>query len=211
MTTLPAWKISTLGEIATVIRGVTYKKPDARGEPAEGYIPILRATNINGSLNFEDLVYVPARYVRSEQMLMKGDIVIAASSGSKNVVGKAAQLTESWEGSFGAFCFVLRPGPGVHPAYVLHFLNTQGYRSRISELSAGVNINNIRRQHLEDMPIPLASPQEQQLIVEELAKHFTRLDAAIEGFDTARRKAEALRQTLLAQAFSGQLRTSPHD
>src|SRR5262249_25859042 len=97
--TLPAgWAQATLGDLLTVLRGVSYDKADARGAPAEGLVPLVRATNIQQTLSLDELVYVPSRYVSPEQMLQLGDIVVAASSGSRAVVGKAAPLTTAWRG-----------------------------------------------------------------------------------------------------------------
>lgn len=146
------WNQSTLGEMLTVIRGVSYKKEHASGEPGKGTLPILRATNIQDGLVFEDLVHVPKDYVSDEQILWPGDIVIAASSGSRHIVGKAAQLTTDWKGSFGAFCFGLRPKPGIDSRFLAWFFQTSEYRNRVSELSAGVNINNLRAKHIEETP-----------------------------------------------------------
>src|SRR5262245_9366835 len=103
------WASCSLGNILTIVRGVSYSKDDASNAPRAGMIPLLRATNIDTELCLDDCVYVPASYVDEEQRLREGDIVIAASSGSKSVVGKAAQLRHSWDGSFGAFCMCLRP------------------------------------------------------------------------------------------------------
>ncbi|MBI3099526.1 MAG: type I restriction endonuclease subunit S [Planctomycetes bacterium] len=124
--------MAKLGDLLTVIRGVSYRKEHASKEPAPDRVPILRATNIQDGLVFDDFVYVPNGYVSEEQLLRRGDIVIAASSGSRNVVGKAAQLTTDWSGSFGTFCFGLRPEPGVHPGYLAWFLQTSEYRHQVS-------------------------------------------------------------------------------
>jgi type I restriction enzyme, S subunit len=130
------WTQSRLGDVLTVIRGVSYKKEVAKSQPADGYVPILRATNIQDRLMFDELVYVPRSNVSPEQQLRKGDIVVAASSGSRAVVGKAAQLNEDWNGSFGAFCFGLRPSETVNPRFVGWFLQTREYRNRVSGLAA---------------------------------------------------------------------------
>jgi type I restriction enzyme S subunit len=107
---LPAgWSGCLLGELASVIRGVTYQKEEARATAAVGFVPLLRATNIGASLDLDDVLWVPASRVKPLQRLQVGDIVVAASSGSAAVVGKAAQLLEDWDGTFGAFCFALRP------------------------------------------------------------------------------------------------------
>ncbi|HEX8897501.1 MAG TPA: restriction endonuclease subunit S, partial [Chthoniobacterales bacterium] len=176
---MTTWNEKLLGDVLTVIRGVSYKKDVAKSEPVDGYVPILRATNIQDRLTFTDLVYVPRSNVSEEQKLRKGDIVIAASSGSRNVVGKAAQLNEDWTGSFGAFCFGLRPANDINQRFVGWFLQTREYRNRVSALAAGVNINNLRTRHIEETPIRVPPLDEQQRIVAEIEKQFTRLDAGV--------------------------------
>ena len=203
---LPAgWVTTTLGNLVGIVRGVTYKKMDARSESEQGLVPILRATNIGQALSFQDLVYVPDKYVKYEQMLRLGDIVIAASSGSRAVVGKAAQLRHDWTGSFGAFCFALRPDRGLIKEYIAWFLQTQEYRTRVSELSAGVNINNLKREHIEETTIPLPPITEQRRIVAEIEKQFTRLDASVAALKRVQANLERYRASVLKAACEGAL------
>ena len=99
-----------VGEVSEQIRGVTYGKGDASDTAEDGFIPILRAGNITeAGVVFDDLVYVPSNKASQKQLLRAGDVLIAASSGSLDVVGKAAPLLRNYEGAFGAFCKVLRP------------------------------------------------------------------------------------------------------
>ena len=138
-------------------------------------------------------------------MVRKGDVVLAMSSGSARVVGKTAQVRSNWYGAFGAFCAVLRPSAAVDPWYFGAFFQTQEYRKTISAASAGININNLRREHLLSLPFPLPPRSEQLRIV-------ARLEALLHE---ARRTREALqripplvkrfRQSVLAAAFRGQL------
>ena len=173
------WTISKLADLLTLVRGVSYKKSDAHDEAQEGSIPILRATNIGQALNFERLIHVPRYYIKQEQFLRPGDIVIAASSGSRSVVGKAAQLREEWLGSFGAFCLGLRPEKGTDEKFLAWFMQSEEYRHHISSLAAGININNLRREHVEDTPFPLPPLAEQRRIVAAIETQFTRLDASM--------------------------------
>ena len=160
-----------IGELAEQIRGVSYKKQDASGSPLPGYLPILRAGNIaEDGLTFEDLVYVPQGRISPKQKIRLYDVVIAASSGSIDVVGKAAPAQGDYEGSFGAFCKVLRPNRKVHPGYFAHFFKTREYRQRISAAAAGININNIRNEDLDNLSLLLPSIEEQSRIANILDK-----------------------------------------
>ena len=136
------WAMSARGEVARLLRGVGYKKPDASAEPEEGKVPVLRANNIGYGLNFEKLVYLPEHLVKEEQFIKKGDIIIAMSSGSKHLVGKAAQANEDYNGGYGAFCANLRVLEGVNSKYVAYFYSSPENLRRISAASSGSNINN---------------------------------------------------------------------
>ena len=154
-------------ELAAQLRGVTYGKSDASSTPRHGYLPVLRAGNITeDGLTFDDLVFVPAERISAKQKIRRNDVVIAASSGSLDVVGKAARALDDYEGGFGAFCKVLRPGPDVDPAYFAHFFCTQQYRQIVSALAAGVNINNLRNEHLDEIRIPIPALSEQRRLAE---------------------------------------------
>ena len=132
-----------------------------------GYLPVLRANNItNDGLIFDDLVFVPVERVAEKQRIRRHDVVVAASSGSIDVVGKAAPALTDFAGTFGAFCKVLRPNAKVHPGYFAHFFKTRHYRQRVSALAAGANINNLRNEHLDEMEIPLPPLAEQRRTVE---------------------------------------------
>lgn len=159
-------RLIRVGDVSEQIRGVSYGKEDASPVPRAGYLPVLRAGNITEQgLQFEDLVFVPAARISVKQRVRKDDLVIAASSGSLDVVGKAARALSDFEGGFGAFCKVLRPTINkINPAYFSEYFRTPGYRRRVSTLAAGANINNLRSEHLDGLLIPLPSASEQQRI-----------------------------------------------
>ncbi|AKJ05576.1 type I restriction enzyme S subunit [Archangium gephyra] len=203
---IPAgWTRATLGELVQVLRGVTYEKSASRDKSGPGLIPILRATNIGQHLDFDDLVFVPESCVSEEQRLRLGDIVVAASSGSRSVVGKAAPLSVAWTGSFGAFCVAVRPSALVNPRYIAFFFATGEYRERVSALAAGVNINNLKREHILSTPINLAPRNEQDRIVAELDKQFTRFDAGVEALKRVQAQIKRYRASVLKAACEGRL------
>jgi type I restriction enzyme S subunit len=183
-----------VSDIADQIRGVTYRKQDASTSPAADFLPVLRAGNITDEgLTYNDLVYVPSSKISAKQMVRKDDIVIAASSGSINIVGKAARALEDFEGGFGAFCKILRPNKNVNPAYFSHFFKTTEYRQKVSFLAEGASINNLRNEDLNGLQIPLPPLSEQK-----------RIAKILDATDTLRAKRrEALSQldTLLQSTF----------
>jgi type I restriction enzyme S subunit len=206
--TLPNnWRLESLNVVAMLVRGVTYKREDAISNATDGYIPLLRATNITGSsLTFSDLVFVPQRCVSSDQLLISGDVVIASSSGSKEIVGKAGQfIGRAFRGSFGAFCIGIRPSSMMCGRYLGYYFQTPNYRKAISDLSAGSNINNIKSSELSEHLIPIAPLAEQTRIVEKLEELLSDLDAGVAELKAAQKKLVQYRQSLLKAAVEGAL------
>ena len=175
--------MKTLSSIASQIRGVTYKKEQAINSKAEGYLPLLRAGNIqDSSLNHDDLVYVPSHLVKPKQLLKKGDVLIATSSGSLSVVGKAGVVDRNLEASFGAFCKVLRIDTDeIYPPYFGYFFETSKYKNTVRSLAAGANINNLKTEHFDSLEIPLPPLEVQKKIA-----------AILDEADALRQKTKAL-------------------
>lgn len=190
--------IHRLGDVAQVIRGVTYKKSDAAQRPFDGSVPLLRATNIGQGLDLvEGLIHVPSGVVKKSQMVKPGDIVVASSSGSLSVVGKSARVLHDWIGTFGAFCAVIRSGPQVDPRYLAYFVQSAPVRTEWSAAARGTNINNLKRSDLERTLVPVPSLDEQRRVVDLLEDHLSRLDAGVAGLSLATRNSKAMVKSLL--------------
>ena len=164
-------KLATVGDVSVQIRGVSYDKSVVRTQPSDGYLPLLRGGNIGDhGLIWSDLQYVPKSIVNSAQVLREGDIVLAASSGSLSAVGKAARFDRGTPTTFGAFCKALRPNESVDASYFGHYFRTTSYRSQVSRLAEGANINNLRKEHLEQLAFPVPPLNEQRRIAAILDK-----------------------------------------
>lgn len=205
---LPAgWSHLPLSELAHLIRGVVYQKDKAHDKPQPGYIPILRAANIQeeGLVLRQNLVFVPEKEVKAEQLLQPGDVVICMSSGSRELVGKAAQLDELWRGACGAFCAVVRFKAGFEPKWGGYFFRSDNYRRLIQAAAAGVNINNLRYDALAQLRLPVPPLDEQQRLVALIEHYCRRIDAGVAALRRAQRRLQDYRAALLEAAVSGRL------
>ena len=156
--------------LAEQIRGVSYKPDDLHKQLDENSVILLRANNIDdGQINFDDVVYVDRSKVSCPQFLRKGDILVCASSGSRNLVGKAAQINFEGEYTFGAFCKVVRPKE-VDAEYLGMYFLSPTYRSIIASLAQGANINNIKNDHIDNLIVNIGNENECQQIVSILGR-----------------------------------------
>lgn len=164
------WEKHKLKEYIDIIRGVNYKSNEAFDTKVKGTTGILRSNNISNdaTLNFEKIVFVNNKHIKNEQKIKKYDILIAMSSGSKELVGKSAQAEEDYDYAFGAFCGIVRP-KNINRKLIGYFFQTDYYRNKISELSTGININNLRKEYIENLDILVpVNPNEQEEIVQVL-------------------------------------------
>ena len=201
------WTHQSLVACAELIRGVSYKREEARATPARGFVPILRANNIGSSgLTFDDLVHVPAERVAAQQRVRSKDIVLAMSSGSRDMVGKAALVRDDWSGGFGAFCAVLRANTGqLLPEFLAMFLLTGDYRRQIDQLATGIGINNLSRTTLSQVIVPIPPLAAQHQIVAKLTRLLGTADVVESRVSEASRHVGRLSQGVLAKTFRGEL------
>ena len=154
--------------LARQIRGVSYKQEDLHDSLDDTAVILLRANNIDeGKINFDDVVYVDKSKVSNEQYLKVGDVLLCASSGSKQLVGKAASVDFDTPCTFGAFCKVVRPNNDVAD-YLGKYFQSGVYRRKISEVAIGANINNIRNEHIDSLDIPIYESDQVRGIVEKI-------------------------------------------
>lgn len=200
------YKCYPLKNFINQIRGVSYKKNQISEKTIDGYIPLLRATNIqNGEIIYQDVLYVDSSLVKLEQKLRKGDILIAASSGSKEVVGKSGQANEDCEYTFGAFCKLIRPKQNINADYLRHFFNTDYYSRTILQSINGANINNLRNEHIDDLMIPIPSLEIQSKIAALLNKAQDVIKCRKAQIDLL----DQLTQSIFFEMF-GDLETNPN-
>ena len=194
------WEVRRIRTLGQAIIGLTYSPQDVVDED-EGRL-VLRASNISGGrLVDADNVYVrcpvPDKLVTSE-----GDILICSRSGSRNLIGKNAQIDSKSAGvTFGAFMTIMR---GQNNDY-LH----QVFNSKLFEHQSGAfltsTINQLTLGILNDMRIPFPPEVEQQNIIQYLKKATENADATI---DRARHQIDLMneyRTRLIADVVTGKL------
>jgi type I restriction enzyme, S subunit len=194
-------------DVFEIVRGVSYDKSTVRSTPQAGFIPVLRATNIqSGRIIASDLVFVPGRFVSEKQRLQPGDLLIATSSGSKDIVGKGAQADQSHTSfAFGAFCSVARPRNNILGDWLGYFAQSADYRTFVEQVALGININNFRTSDLARLPLSVPPLPEQRRIVAKLDSLTGSTGRAQEQLGRIPRLINKYREAILAAAFSGDL------
>ena len=107
--------------------------------------------------------------------------------------------------SFGAFCGLLRPRTKEYSHWISEFFQTKDYRDLISSLAAGININNLRPEHLYTLSVPVPPLSEMQRLEKKIEALQERSRRAREALSEVGPLLEQFRQSVLAAAFRGDL------
>lgn len=154
-----SWRSSTISEIAKVVSGVAYDKSDVC---VKG-IRVLRGGNIqNGRLLIkDDDVFLPSSYVDHGNQIKYGDTIIVASTGSVDALGKAATVFDAKPNTqIGAFLRIVRPKEQKYAMLVSMYLNSEFFSLYIQNKAKGTSINNIRNEHILNLPISIPDDAE---------------------------------------------------
>jgi restriction endonuclease S subunit len=104
-----------------------------------------------------------------------------------------------------ADCFYVRfSGETLSNVFVVTFLSTRHVYKQLEALVHGVGRPRINTTQLKDVVVPVCSAAEQKVIIAEIESRLSKVDQLDQTLTTAQ-QAEALRQSILMKAFSGQL------
>jgi len=173
-------------------------------------VPVLRIPNVRrGNIDFSDLKYAQINDNALEKLsLRNGDLLVIRTNGSRDLVGRSA-VTKSMNGKFAFASYLIRLRPLISqtlPVYVNYYFQTDSARAFLmtrARTTAGQF--NVNVAALGSLPLPLASLQEQALIVEKLDEMESSLDRVQTALANELGRGENLRQSILSVAFGGGL------
>ena len=203
-----SWEWIKLGEIVSVISGTSYKSSNV----CNNGIRILRGGNIQESkvLYYTDDVFLTEAFFDEEKSIKNGDILIVASTGSKAVIGKPGFVFKSDNKTqIGAFLRIVRPHSQQINDFIRIIFNSEFYRNHIRTKVQGMNINNVRTEHITEFLVPIPPIAEQKRIVEKIEE----LMPLIEEYGKEEEQLnklnvefpDKLRKSILQQAVQGRL------
>ena len=198
------WVWTRFSTLIRIISGVSYDKKDV----ATKGIRILRGGNINDLrvTPFLDDVYLPETYYDPDKQVQIDDVLIVASTGSKEVIGKAGYVIEPLENTqIGAFLRIVRPLLKWYAPYVKLIFATEYYREHIRHLSGGTNINNIKADYINAFLISLPPYAEQIRIAERINSLFEQIEIIEQNQADIDNLYEEFRKRTLTLAIQGKL------
>ena len=169
--------------------------------------PYLRAANVTwDGLNLSDVKEMDFNPREFEiYRLIPGDIVLNEASGSPDEVGKPAV----WRDQIDGCCFQntlirVRAFPGIVP-FLFHRLMSDARTGNLGRAARGVGIHHLGAQRTASWTVALPPLEEQRRIVAEIEQRLSVIQQAETTVEASLRRVDRLRQSILKQAFCGQL------
>ena len=191
-----SWATSKLGEVAEIIRGVTFPGSAKLATPSNGDVACLRTASVQAEIDWDDLIYIsPTHVSREDQWVIPNDIMISMAN-SYALVGKVAIVREvPQKATFGAFLAAIRPVL-IESYFLLYVLRSPRMQAAFrASSSQTTNIANISLGRMRPLPFPLPPLAEQKRIVAKVDE----LMALCDRLEAQQRERDA-RHTVLARA-----------
>lgn len=174
---------------------------------------VLRIPNIdtkNGRVDSSDLKYAEFNEKELEQLSLKnGDILIIRSNGSVSLVGSSAIIRKcDTDKTYAGYLMRLRilNKEKLLPKYLLYYLSSPDARRYIESVAKSTSgVNNINSQEISKLCVPLSSIEKQEKTVAEIEMKLSVYHEIEKSVDTVLVQADAMRQSILKQAFEGAL------
>ncbi len=194
------WGYVYLAELGDLGRGKSKHRPRNDPKLFGGSYPFIQTGNVKASAKFiTEYTQTYSDFGLSQSKLWPKDtlcITIAANIAETAFLGFDGCFPDSIVG-FTAF------KNQVFAEYVDFFI--QAVRSRVEAYAPATAQKNINLETLENLVVPICSLDEQTKLKEKLEEKFSEIDQLEQTITTALQQADALRQSILKKAFSGQL------
>lgn len=168
-------------------------------------VPVINPQHI------KNLSIIPSRKITvSQEMavelssyrLRENDIIM----GRRGEMGRAAAITKSdagWICGTGSLLFRLKPE--YDASFYAQILSSPDIVHYLEDHATGTTMKNLNEHIVKHIPVPKVTKQMQKAIVSRLEEETSICDSIGQAIDTSLRQAESLRQSILKQAFEGNL------
>jgi type I restriction enzyme S subunit len=193
-----SWRWTTIGEIADVVGGGTPRtdNPEFFG----GKIPWITPADLSGYTS--KTISHGARNITQLGLDNSGARMMPAGTilfSSRAPIGYVAIAANSVSTNQGFKSFV--PREGIVPDFVYYYL--QSAKELILNFASGTTFLEISGKKAAHIPIPVAPIQEQECIVKEIEKQFTRLEAGVSAMKRMQTNLKHYRAAVLKAACEG--------
>lgn len=162
----------------------------------------LRTTNFKrGYLDLQSPNYVSEETFndRNRRIIPQPGDVLYSREGS--VLGIACTIPSNVYPCLGQRMMLLRSGEKLNNRYLMHYLNSPMVTNHVIATKGGTGSPHINVGDIKEFKIPIPSLEEQSNIVRQIEEQLSSCDNVEKTVDAILAQADAMRQSILKQAF----------
>lgn len=166
----------------------------------------LRTTNFKrGYLDLQSPNYVSEETFndRNRRIIPQPGDVLYSREGS--VLGIACTIPSNVYPCLGQRMMLLRSGEKLNSRYLMHYLNSPMVTNHVIATKGGTGSPHINVGDIKEFQIPIPSLEEQSNVVRQIEEQLSSCDNVEKTVDAILTQADAMRQSILEQAFEGKI------
>lgn len=171
----------------------------------EGYL-CLRTTNFKrGRLDLSEKNYVTKETFdkRNTRLVpLPGDVLYSREGA---ILGIACIIPDDTYVCLGQRMMLLRPGEKLNNRYLMYFLNSPALTNFVASITGGSASPHVNVRDIKAFMIPCPDINIQESVVLEIDSRMSVCDSIEQTVDEALQQAQAMRQSILKDAFEGRL------
>jgi type I restriction enzyme S subunit len=195
-------------ELGALVTGLRYGTSVKCSYEAAGP-PVLRIPNVQGgTIDLSDIKHATDAQLDLTSFLVEsGDLLFVRTNGSRDLIGRVASVDGAAGMAFASYLIRARPDPArLDSRYAVIALSTPKVRSAIeSKAATTAGQYNLNLAALRSLVIPLPPMDRQRMIAQEVEHRLAAVEAVEVEVGRGLRRSAALRNSILARAFRGQL------
>lgn len=194
------WQTKTFGEVGTLERGGNFLKSDF----VDNGFPCIHYGQIHmkfGTFTYNHITCIPESLAKKKAH--KGDIIIAITSENVACSCKSTAWLGDYDVAIGAHAAIYRHT--LNPKFVSYFIQAPYFQKEKEKYTHGFKVVEIKPSDIAKISISYPSENEQNQIVEKLDRIYERCQNYKIKYDLEIAEYEALKQSILRKAFSGEL------
>lgn len=176
-----------------------------KADYVSGGVPVINPQHIKNLsiIPSEKVTVSQEKYVElAPYQLRENDIIM----GRRGEMGRAAAITKveaGWICGTGSILFRLKPE--YDATFYSQILSSPDTVHYLEDHATGTTMKNLNESIVKHIPVPKVTRQMQEEIVTKLEEKASICESIEKTIDTSLQQAEALRQSILKQAFEGRL------
>jgi type I restriction enzyme, S subunit len=200
-----AWTFRKIGDIATKVGSGSTPRGGESVYQNSG-VPLIRSMNVHCSgFKSDGLVFIDKTEAKKlDHVTVQSNDVLLNITGAS--IGRVTTAPKSMAGArVNQHVCIIRPTTELLPSFLAYYLSSPKQQTRVMNVQVGATRQALTKAMILHWDVPVPHIGDQQNIVAEIEKQFSRLDEAVANLKHVKANLKRYKAAVLKAAVEGQL------